>query len=95
MYIQGPRNARLGQERKGCRGPRGVTGGARGAKPNAERPNDLGLSCASNMAAPRSEVQAELCGPSRLPRQLQTRVRWCLAQTLRDFNCTGRDYPSE
>src|SRR5687767_604027 len=25
--------------------------------------NDLGLSCASNMAAPRSEVQAELCDP--------------------------------
>jgi hypothetical protein len=40
------------------------------------RANDLGLSCASNMVAPRSEVQAELCGPARLPRQLQTRVRW-------------------
>ena len=39
------------------------------------RANDLGLSCASNMAAPRSEVQAEQCGPTRLPRQLQTFVR--------------------
>jgi hypothetical protein len=38
--------------------------------------NDLGLSCASNMVAPRSEVQAELCGPTNLPkRQLQTLVR--------------------
>ncbi len=36
------------------------------------RSNDLGLSCASNMVAPRSEVQAELCGPASLPRQLQT-----------------------
>jgi hypothetical protein len=27
------------------------------------------------MAAPRSEVQADLCGPGRLPRQLQTFVR--------------------
>ena len=37
--------------------------------------NDLGLSCASNMVATRSEVQAEVCGPPSLPRQLQTFVR--------------------
>ena len=37
--------------------------------------NDLSLSCASNMAAPRSEVQAEQCGSAALPRQLRTLVR--------------------
>src|SRR5688572_10557800 len=63
----------------------------------------LGLTCASNMVAPRSEVQAELCGPSRLPkRQVQTRVsaapRKCAAQagvvhtsTERDRTTTGTD----
>src|SRR5688500_16503251 len=53
------------------------------ACPPVEPSNDLGVSCASNMVAPRSEVQAELCGPSGLPtRQLQTLVRGLLPLDL-------------
>ena len=54
-------------------------------------PNDLGLSCASNMVAPRSEVQAQPCGPSSLPkRQLQTFVRRRAGTKRRDL-CVGRN----
>jgi hypothetical protein len=66
----------MGPEGNAWRGPRRMMSALEGAGPVAERPNDLGFCCASNMAAPRSEVQAELCGPSGLPkRQLQTLVR--------------------
>jgi hypothetical protein len=47
--------------------------------------NDSNLSCPSNMAAPQSEVQAELCGPTGLPKgQLQILVRTLLA-SIRPF----------
>jgi hypothetical protein len=40
------------------------------------RSNDSNLSCPSNLAAPHSEVQAELCGPTSSPKgQLQILVR--------------------